>query len=67
MIRWRMILRKAWEEEHDWDTELSGELHREVQQIYQDSANIPTLSLPRYGNGSRELVVYCDASRQAYP
>ncbi len=68
-IRGRIIMRKIWKQNLNWDDQLPEEICKEVEKIVKDTEMITEVSYPRQALNERDtyaLHIFCDSSAEAY-
>ena len=68
-IRGRILMRKVWKLELEWDQKVPKEISNEMKSISKDFGMLPELSFPRYAINdqcSYGLHIFCDSSKDAY-
>ncbi|KAL7631639.1 UNVERIFIED_CONTAM: hypothetical protein RMT77_018057 [Armadillidium vulgare] len=69
-IRGRLLVKKTWEQEIDWDEEVDQDLRKAWGKLRQDLESLKTLKFPRSCFETNEtdssIDLFCDASTQCY-
>ena len=68
-VKSRIYLRKLWQDGFGWDIELPFELAREWKVLCSDLLHLSDVRFPRRvvdSGDSNTLVIFCDASKEAY-
>ena len=67
MTKMKVFLRRLWEEDIDWDHEMTSDQSKEWIKLCSNLDGITEIAIPRYGrNENCWLLGFCDASKDAY-
>ena len=67
LVRGKLLLKRLWQEKHEWDTPLNIETMNEWNKIKNDLSHLPSLEFDRRAYDDEvSLILFCDSSKQIY-